>query len=83
MDLFKTSLESAKTSLSNAKEEDLLPSWTLRNGDQVLQVMNKYEVIRHAFNQVIHHRAQLGVFLRVLDIPIPGTYGPSADDMNF
>ena len=83
MDLFKTSLESAKTALSNAKEEDLLPTLTLRNGDQVLQVMNKYEVIRHAFNQVIHHRAQLGVFLRVLDVPIPGTYGPSADEMNF
>ena len=83
MDLFQKSLESGMTSLKNAKEEDLPPQWTLRNGEQVLQVMNKYEVIRHAFNQVIHHRAQLGVFLRLLDVPIPGTYGPSADEMNF
>jgi uncharacterized damage-inducible protein DinB len=34
-------------------------------------------------SQIIHHRAQLGVFLRLLNIPIPGSYGPSADEMNF
>ena len=83
MDLFKRSLESGMTSLKSATEKDLSPQWTLRNGDKVLQVMTKYEVIRHAFNQIIHHRAQLGVFLRLLDVPIPGTYGPSADEMNF
>lgn len=81
--LFEKSLESGKQSLSNAKEEDLLPQWTLRNGDQVYSVMTKYEVIRHAFAQTTHHRAQLGVYLRLLNIPIPGTYGPSADEMNF
>ncbi|MEP6615082.1 MAG: DinB family protein [Ginsengibacter sp.] len=80
MDLFNKSLEDGKNSLSKASEGDLLPTWTLRNGDQVYNVMTKYEVIRHAFNQVIHHRAQLGVFLRLLNVPIPGTYGPSADE---
>jgi uncharacterized damage-inducible protein DinB len=35
------------------------------------------------FNQIVHHRAQLGVYLRLLDIPIPGSYGPSADDKSF
>jgi len=83
MDLFKRMLEDGRASLSKASEEDLVPGWTLRNGDHVLSVMTKYEVIRHAFNQIIHHRAQLGVFLRLLDIPIPGSYGPSADEMNF
>lgn len=80
LELFEKSLESGKGSLSAAKEEDLLPKWTLRNGDQILSVMTKYEVIRHAFSQTTHHRAQLGVFLRLLDIPIPGSYGPSADE---
>ena len=83
MDLFKRTLEDGRASLSKASEEDLLPGWTLRNGDKVLSVMTKYEVIRHAFNQIIHHRAQLGVFLRLLNVPIPGSYGPSADEMNF
>lgn len=80
LNLFEKSLESGKGSLSAAKEEDLLPKWTLRNGDQILSVMTKYEVVRHAYSQITHHRAQLGVFLRLLDIPIPGSYGPSADE---
>ena len=82
-DLLKTldkSVQDGRTALQNAKEEDLLPSWTLRNGDQVYAVMSKYELIRHAFGQTAHHRAQLGVYLRLLDIPIPGSYGPSADE---
>src|SRR3954468_16827229 len=81
--IFEQSVASAKSSLENAKEEDLLPTWTMRSGDQVHAVLTKYEVIRHAFAQIIHHRAQLGVFLRLLNVPIPGTYGPSADEMNF
>jgi uncharacterized damage-inducible protein DinB len=44
---------------------------------------SKAEVIRMAYSQTVHHRAQLGVFLRLLDIPIPGSYGPSADESNF
>ena len=81
--LFEQSLESGRTVLQNAKEADLLPTWTLRTGDKVHGVMTKYEVIRHSFSQTIHHRAQLGVYLRLLNIPIPGSYGPSADEMNF
>jgi uncharacterized damage-inducible protein DinB len=53
----------------------------LRNGDQVLSVSSKGEVIRMAYSQIVHHRAQLGVYLRLLNIPIPGSYGPSADEM--
>jgi uncharacterized damage-inducible protein DinB len=81
--LLERSYESGKNSLSNAKEEDLLPSWTLRSGQQVFAEMTKYEMLRHSLNQITHHRAQLGVYLRILNIPIPGSYGPSADDMNF
>ncbi len=81
--LFEKSLTSGLQALSNAKEEDLLPNWTMRTGDKVHAVMTKYEVVRHAFAQTTHHRAQLGVYLRLLDIPIPGSYGPSADEMIF
>jgi uncharacterized damage-inducible protein DinB len=81
--LFERSLSSGLTALRNAKEEDLEPTWTMRSGDKIHAVMNKYEVIRHAFAQTTHHRAQLGVYLRLLNIPIPGTYGPSADEMTF
>jgi len=60
-----------------------MDSWTLRNGKDIYSVSAKHEVIRMTFNQITHHRAQLGVFLRLLNVPIPGSYGPSADDMSF
>ncbi len=78
--LFEKSYEMGKQALSQAKEEDLTQYWTIRNGEHVLSKMTKYESARHAFSQTIHHRAQLGVYLRLLDIPIPGSYGPSADE---
>ena len=81
LDFFEKSLADGKNSLSNATEADLLPNWTLRSGDQVFMVITKYEVVRHSFSQITHHRAQLGVYLRLLNIPIPGSYGPSADEM--
>jgi len=83
MEYFEKSLAEGRESLKKAKEEDLQKPWTLRNGTQVYSTSPKAEVLRMAFSQIIHHRAQLGVFLRLLDIPIPGSYGPSADDMSF
>lgn len=81
--LFEKSYEEGKRSLTQAKEEDLTGKWVLRNAEQIYATMTKYEIIRHAFSQTTHHRAQLGVYLRLLDIPIPGSYGPSADDPSF
>lgn len=57
--------------------------WTLRNGDKIYSTDPKIDIIRMSFSQQIHHRAQLGVYLRLLDIPIPGSYGPSADENSF
>jgi len=70
-----------KSVLVDANESKLNGRWVMRNGDVVLMDLSKAEVIRHSLNQLIHHRAQLGVFLRLLDIPIPGMYGPSADEL--
>jgi uncharacterized damage-inducible protein DinB len=67
--------------LAQSKEEDLLPGWILRSGDYIIQNYTVAEVIRVAFAQTTHHRAQLGVFLRLLNVPIPGSYGPSADEL--
>ncbi|MEO6550676.1 MAG: DinB family protein [Ferruginibacter sp.] len=76
-------LAGAATALESAKEEQLLDLWTLRNGEAIYDTSPKAEVIRMVFSQIIHHRAQLGVYLRLLNIPLPGSYGPSADDMSF
>lgn len=54
--------------------------WKLVSGDQVWLDLSRYDAYRDCvMNHVIHHRAQLGVYLRLLNLPIPGTYGPSAD----
>jgi uncharacterized damage-inducible protein DinB len=80
---FEKSYNSGVNSLTNAKPEVLNGRWVLRNGDTILSDSTKYQTIRMALAQIIHHRAQLGVYLRLLNIPIPGSYGPSADDMTF
>lgn len=65
--------------LENAKEEDLKLEWSIRMNGQKLMEWSKYGAIRHGLNQITHHRAQLGVYYRLLNIPVPASYGPSAD----
>lgn len=78
---FEKSYKEGREALTRAKEDLLEKQWTMRNGNDIYTVATKYEIVRVAFSQTIHHRAQLGVYLRLLNIPIPGTYGPSADEM--
>ena len=81
LSFFERTLADGKAHLSKAKDEQLQPNWTLRNGEEIYSVSTKAEVIRMTYCQIVHHRAQLGVYLRLLNIPIPGSYGPSADEM--
>lgn len=80
--IFDENYANGRAALSETNDDFILNNtWTMKMGDQVLMTLSKYETIRHAIAQTIHHRAQLGVYLRLRDIAIPGTYGPSADDM--
>lgn len=83
MAYFEKSLEDGKAHLNKAADDDLQPAWTLRNGKEIYSTSTRGEFIRTTYCQVVHHRAQLGVYLRLLDIPIPGSYGPSADEASF
>ncbi len=83
VEYFEENVKDGREKLAAGKEETLGELWTLRNGEEVYSKRSKADVIRMTFNQITHHRAQLGVFLRLLDVPIPGSYGPSADDMSF
>jgi uncharacterized damage-inducible protein DinB len=68
--------------LETSKDEDFGKMWTLRNGDHVHFTLPKAAVLRSfAYSHLYHHRGQLSVYLRLLDIPVPGMYGPSADEM--
>lgn len=81
LSLFENNQKQSMDTLKAADESTFDKIWQLKYGDQVLSSWTKAETIRHSISQIIHHRAQLGVFLRLLDIPIPGSYGPSADEM--
>ena len=83
LSLMEKSYRNSEEALDKMKEEDLDKRWALKNDGHVLADMSKYESMRHALNQITHHRAQLGVYLRLLNVAIPGTYGPSADEMKF
>jgi uncharacterized damage-inducible protein DinB len=77
---FDKNVEEAQRHLTGSSDSILEKTWTLRNGEIVYAKLTKLETIRHAYCQMVHHRAQLGVYLRLLNIPIPGVYGPSADE---
>jgi uncharacterized damage-inducible protein DinB len=79
--LFEKNYAAGRAQLQTTNEDVLQQPWVLSNGGQILLNQNKYETVRVSISQTIHHRAQLGVFLRLLNIPIPGSYGPSADEM--
>ncbi|GAA4093318.1 DinB family protein [Mucilaginibacter panaciglaebae] len=81
LEVFENSYADGRAHLEAATEAELEKPWVLRSGETVLANMTKYETVRIAIAQTIHHRAQLGVYLRLLNIPIPGSYGPSADEL--
>jgi uncharacterized damage-inducible protein DinB len=71
----------ARIALSHASDDDLEQPWKFSAGDFVLSNTARSCAFTHTFlGHLIHHRAQLGVYLRLLDLPVPGVYGPSADD---
>lgn len=70
-----------KKSLSEVAAEELNKEWSMKNGEETYFTLPKKQVLRiFCMNHLIHHRSQLGVYLRLLDIAVPATYGPSADD---
>jgi uncharacterized damage-inducible protein DinB len=70
----------AATALTNAPAEDFDVIWTLRSSATVLLQQTRAEIVRHLISHMIHHRGQLTVYLRLLDVAVPYIYGPSADE---
>ncbi|HEX8426892.1 DinB family protein [Hymenobacter sp.] len=73
----------ARAALLDATPNDFEQLWTLRHGEQVLLCQTRAEIIRHLISHMAHHRGQLSVYLRLLDVPVPAIYGPSADEEMF
>jgi len=77
--LYDKSYQQGHEALQSATEDILSDTWTLSNGDITLAEDTKLATLRMCFCQIVHHRAQLGVYLRLNNIPLPPSYGPSAD----
>lgn len=81
LDRFDKNVAAARAAIAGASGEVLMKPWSLLKGGRTLMTMPKIAVLRSfVMNHMIHHRAQLGVFLRLNNIPVPAIYGPSADE---
>ena len=78
---FDRNAAAARAAIASATDADLFQPWSLLQNGVILMTLPKVAVLRSfVFNHLIHHRAQLGVYLRLNDVPVPSLYGPSADE---
>jgi uncharacterized damage-inducible protein DinB len=81
---FDKNVVAGRAALAAANDEEFFKPWALLNNGQTIFSMPKIAVVRSfVMNHMIHHRAQLGVYLRLNDVPVPSIYGPSADEQTF
>jgi uncharacterized damage-inducible protein DinB len=77
---FDRNAQQARETLAGARDEDYRVPWTLKAGDRVFFTLPRLAVMRQNVNHLIHHRGQLSVYLRLVDVPLPSIYGPTADE---
>jgi len=82
LDLLTASGDKARAALTAAEPEDFDQTWTLRHGEHQILSQPRAEIVRHLISHTVHHRGQLSVYLRLLDVPVPYIYGPSADEQS-
>ena len=81
LEVFDKNVSNARAALAGISDEKIFQPWTLlAGGNQVLSLPRVAVLRSFVMNHIIHHRAQLGVYLRLNDIPVPSIYGPSADE---
>src|SRR4051812_26951647 len=78
--LFDTNVREAREALESVTGAELQAPWSLKRGEQVFFTLPRGEVVRSHLNHLIHHRGQLTVYLRLIDVPLPQVYGPTADE---
>jgi uncharacterized damage-inducible protein DinB len=82
--MFDKLVAETSAALGKLNDQQFSDEWTLRRGDAVFFKRPRYEIVRAmCFNHIIHHRGQLTMYLRALDVPVPALYGPSADENPF
>ena len=78
---FDRNAEGARSAIGRGSDADFEVPWTLKKAGTVVTTDIRYRMLRFmVINHLVHHRAQLGVYLRLLDVPVPQMYGPTADE---
>lgn len=77
---FDRNVHEAREAITSSQDADYAVQWSLRHGDRVFFSAPRSVVVRTHINHLIHHRGQLSVYLRLVDVPIPSIYGPTADE---
>jgi uncharacterized damage-inducible protein DinB len=78
---FEKNAESSRIALAAATDADFAVPWTLKKTGVTVMTMPRYQMLRFmVMNHIVHHRAQLGLYLRLLDLKVPVMYGPTADE---
>jgi uncharacterized damage-inducible protein DinB len=81
LDRFDANVANARAALAGAADAHLVQPWSLIAGGRALFSLPRIGAVRTlVLSHIIHHRAQLGVYLRIIDVPVPAIYGPSADE---
>ena len=80
LQMFDKRVREAREALAGAKDPDFQVPWSLKMGEQVLMTLPRGVVVRQHINHLVHHRGQLSVYLRLIDVPVPSIYGPTADE---
>ena len=78
--MFDRNVREAREAISSTPEADWDVNWSLKFGDRVILTQPRAAVVRQHVNHLIHHRGQLSVYLRLIDVPVPSIYGPTADE---
>jgi uncharacterized damage-inducible protein DinB len=78
--MFDANVQEARAALQSVTGAALDEPWSLKHGDRVLMTMPRGEVVRQHLSHLAHHRGQLTVYLRLVDVPLPSVYGPTADE---
>ena len=80
LERFDAFVAEAGAAIDGTTDAQLDEPWSLRSGEAVLFTLPRGTVVRENLNHLIHHRGQLTVYLRLVDVPLPSIYGPTADE---
>lgn len=77
---FDANVAAARAALAKIPDAELEKDWQLTRGEMVLMTVKRRDIVRNTISHLVHHRGQMTVYLRLLDVPVPMVYGPTADE---